>query len=50
MTEVFGITTLIESAFHEQQLEDIKKLLRTLISAVTCLKADIKLLLAYTES
>ncbi|MEI8208552.1 MAG: 7TM-DISM domain-containing protein [Methylococcales bacterium] len=50
MTEVFGITTLIESAFHEQQLEDIKNLLPTLISAVACLKVDINLLLAHPES
>ena len=50
MTEVFEITTLIESAFYEQQLEEIKSLLPTLISAVSCLKVDIELLLAHTES
>jgi HPt (histidine-containing phosphotransfer) domain-containing protein len=50
MTEVFRITTLIECAFHGQHIEDIKDLLPTLISAVECLKVDIKLLLVHTES
>ena len=50
MTEVFKITTLIESAFHEQRFEDIKSLLPTLINAIECLKLDIKLLLTHTES
>jgi CheY-like chemotaxis protein len=50
MPAMFRLTELIEFALREQRAEELNILLPDLIAAVECLKPEIKLLLAHTES